>query len=106
MSFPDPVEDHDRVVDRQPDDRQHGGEEDAVDRLAPPGEDADHGEDHVRHRQHGCSGIRPSESEGEVDHLRADRDEEREDRLVTQLLAEARADQFVALLLDRAADLA
>ena len=88
----DAVEDDDGVVDRQTDDRHRGRQEDAVDRLLQPGEEADH-EDHVvRHREHRGDAEGPLEADGEVEQLGQERDAEGDERVVAQLVAERGAD--------------
>ena len=98
-----PVEDHDRVVHRVADDGEQGGEEDAVDRLAQPGEHADEDQHVVRHRGDRGRAERPAEPDRQVGQLRQQRDAQRDQRLLPQLVAEARPDQLVALLGDLAA---
>ena len=63
----DPVEDDDRVVDRVADDGQQRGQEDAVDRLAQPGEHADEDQHVVHQREHRAGAERPAEPDREVD---------------------------------------
>ena len=94
-AFADAVEDDDGVVDRQTDDRHRGGQEDAVDRLLQPGEEAHH-EDHVvRHREHRGDTEGPLEADREVEQLGQERDTEGDERVVAQLLAERGADRLV-----------
>ena len=72
----DAVEDDHRVVDRQADDGHRRGQEDAVDRLVQPREEADHEHHVVGHRQHGGDTEGPLEPDGQVEQLREQRDAE------------------------------
>ena len=76
-----PVEHDDRVVDRVADHGEQRGEEDAVDRLAEPGEDADQHEHVVRHRGDRRGAERPAEPDRQVGQLRQQRDAQRDQRL-------------------------
>jgi hypothetical protein len=50
----------------------------------------------VQHREHRARRHRPAEADGEVGELGRQGDDEREQRLVAQLVAERRADELVA----------
>src|SRR5699024_7378967 len=96
------VEYHNRVVDRQADNRQDRGQKDTIDRLTPPREHADDGQHDRCERRHRRQRERPPETPGQIQHLGTDRDHERQQCLIAQLLTQAGADQLVADLIDGA----
>jgi len=102
--FADAVEDDDRVVHGVADDREDRGQEDAVDRFAGPGEDTDHDGDVLHQCEDGAGAEGPAEARGQIQQLCEQRDAERDQALVPQLLTERRADVLVADQLGATAD--
>lgn len=98
------VEDDDRVVHGVADDGEQRGEEDPVDGLAEPGEHAGEDQYVVCHRGDRGRAECPAEPHGEIEQLGAQGYGECDERAAAEFVAEARADQFVAELVRRPAE--
>ncbi len=94
----DAVEDDHRVVDRVADDREQGGEEDAVELLAEPGEHAQEDRHVLEHGSDRGGRVAPPEPDGEVHQLRCERQAERDQGLLAELAPDGGPDELVTHL--------